>query len=185
MLRTTFLISTSLNINTVNRYRPQGDSQSSYPLRTFKARASSQILGAYDYRTIHAIINSTAVLHVSFNPLPPAPGPFPVTLPMIGCTGSFDDQGSDPATEIHDLYLHGYVSSRLMKLSTNAECPEPGAPVCIAATLFDGLVLALTPYHNSCNYRSAIVYACANLVTDDAERLFAMERITNNMASSL
>lgn len=45
----------------------------------------------------------------------------------------------------------------------------------------DGLVLALTPYHNSCNYRSALAYGYGTLVTDEAERLYAMERITDSL----
>jgi len=48
----------------------------------------------------------------------------------------------------------------------------------------DGLVLALAPFHNSCNYRSAIAYGFAELVTDDAERLYAMTLITNNLLPS-
>jgi hypothetical protein len=31
-------------------------------------------------------------------------------------------------------------------------------PVCVAATLFDGVVLALTPFNHSCNFRSAVVH---------------------------
>ncbi len=45
----------------------------------------------------------------------------------------------------------------------------------------DGLVLSLTPFHNSCNYRSAIVYGHASLVTDADERLYAMKLITDNL----
>ena len=45
----------------------------------------------------------------------------------------------------------------------------------------DGLVLALAPFHNSCNYRSAIAYGRATLVTDEAEKLYAMTKITDNM----
>lgn len=45
----------------------------------------------------------------------------------------------------------------------------------------DGLVLSLTPFHNSCNYRSAVAYGYASLVTDEAEALYAMTKITDNM----
>lgn len=45
----------------------------------------------------------------------------------------------------------------------------------------DGLVLSLAPFHNSCNYRSAVAYGHATLVTDEAERLYAMHKITDNM----
>lgn len=45
----------------------------------------------------------------------------------------------------------------------------------------DGLVLSLTPFHNSCNYRSAVAYGYAKLVTDPDEALYAMHRITDNL----
>ena len=45
----------------------------------------------------------------------------------------------------------------------------------------DGLVLALAPFHNSCNYRSSIAYGHATLVTSEPERLYAMTRITDNL----
>ena len=52
-----------------------------------------------------------------------------------------------------------------------------GSPVCIAATHVDGLVLAVSPFNHSCNYRSAIIHGWANIVTDTAEKLYALERI--------
>jgi len=57
----------------------------------------------------------------------------------------------------------------------------PGLPITIAASFLDGLVLSLTPFHNSCNYRSAIVYGYAELVEDADEALYAMKAITDNM----
>lgn len=87
---------------------------------------------------------------------------------MIGCMSGKDDENEPPV-----LYLHGYVSSRLIK--------QDGLPICVAATILDGLVLALTPNHHSCNYRSAVVFGKAYILDDEAERLYAMERITNNM----
>jgi nitroimidazol reductase NimA-like FMN-containing flavoprotein (pyridoxamine 5'-phosphate oxidase superfamily) len=77
------------------------------------------------------------------------------------------------------LYIHGYVSGRIFKSGKNAECE--GLPITIAATFLDGLVLSLTPFHNSCNYRSAVVYGYATLVTDKEEALYAMEKITDNL----
>lgn len=58
---------------------------------------------------------------------------------------------------------------------------DPGLPMTIAATFLDGLVLSLTPFHNSCNYRSAVVYGYAELVQDEDEALYAMKLITENL----
>ncbi|KAI1777426.1 hypothetical protein F4818DRAFT_410283 [Hypoxylon cercidicola] len=59
---------------------------------------------------------------------------------------------------------------------------EEGLPVCVAASHLDGLVLALTPNSHSYNYRSAVLFGRAALVTDADEKLYAMELITNGVA---
>ncbi|KAH4095370.1 hypothetical protein HBH46_167580 [Parastagonospora nodorum] len=133
--------------------------------------------GKYDFPTIHGLVNSCPVLHVSFND---PEQDFPVVLPMLGCTGNFEDQTADPHTTAQDIYIHGYVSARLFRQDTNSTT-TPGLPITISATFLDGLVLSLTPFHNSCNYRSALVYGRAALVTDPAEALYAMKLITDNM----
>ena len=151
--------------------------------------------GQYDYATIHAIVDSTPVLHVSF---PPADDEFPVILPMLGCTGSFETYGKsepgeqssagpgsfpeDSHTPKEDqnvpktIYLHGSATARLFK-TTNSE----RLPVCVAATTVQGIVLALSPFHNSCNYASAVVHGYASAVTDEAECVYALTRITDNL----
>ncbi|XHG08592.1 hypothetical protein AWENTII_011684 [Aspergillus wentii] len=140
--------------NTVNRY---------------KHRAT------YDLGAIHSIVNSTQVLHVSFNPGPS--DPFPAILPMIGQMGSFE-YPSAGINEPLDCYLHGYVSSRVMNLARDS---ENGLPLCIAASKVDGLILSLTPNSHSYNYRSAILHGWAKVVTDEQEKLYAMKLITNSV----
>ena len=101
---------------------------------------------------------------------------------MLGFMGSF----SKPAasfSEPLDLYIHGYVSSRLFRLGTSS-AGEEGLPVTIAATHLDGLVLALTPNHHSYNYRSSIIHGYANPVTDADEKMWAMEKITNSVVAN-
>ncbi|KAF9691052.1 hypothetical protein EKO04_010968 [Ascochyta lentis] len=135
--------------------------------------------GQYNFTTIHTLINTCPVLHVSFND---PEHPFPVVLPMLGCTGLFTNPTADPSTSPQDLYIHGYVSGRLFKKSKEASAQEDqGLPVTVAATFLDGLVLALAPFHNSCNYRSAVAYGYASLVTDEVEALYAMQLITDNL----
>lgn len=118
---------------------------------------------------------------------------------MLGCTSSTTAEapsqtdssapGTFPDDEKEDayddgprhIYLHGYVSSRLMKAPSTENATEEGTPICIAASFMDGIVLALTPFHNSCNYRSAVVHGYATIVTDEAERMHAMTLITDNV----
>ncbi|KAH6616966.1 hypothetical protein F5144DRAFT_519664, partial [Chaetomium tenue] len=162
----------------------------------------------YALETIHQIVNSCPMLHVSFQP---ANSPFPAVLPMIGQMGSFS-RPSAGLGDVLDLYLHGYVSSRIINTARSADSQEEGVPMTIAASHLDGLVLSLTPNSrkhqqhqltihppphqttpkqtalqltppqpDSYNYRSAILFGHATLVTDPAEKLYAMELITNSV----
>lgn len=102
-------------------------------------------------------------------------------LPMIGQMGSFVRPSSDIG-DVLELYLHGYVSSRLINLSRKSDGTEPsGIPITVGASHVDGLVLSLTPNSHSYNYRSAVLFGHAELVTEAEERLWAMELITNSV----
>lgn len=131
--------------------------------------------GTYDLGQIHTIINTTSVLHVSFQPSPE--DQFPGLLPMIGVMGSYEYPSSD-INEPQDCYLHGYVSARMMRLARDS---GKGLAVSIAATKVDGIVLSLTPNSHSYNYRSAVLQGYGKPVEDTAEKLYAMELITNKV----
>lgn len=90
---------------------------------------------------------------------------------MLGAVGTFGDDEDEEAS----LYLHGSSVARLFKLTNGKELP-----LCVCATLFDGWVLALAPFHNSCNYRSAVVFGYGTVVTDEAEIMYALQLITDN-----
>lgn len=144
----------------------------------------------YDYDTIHSIVDTARVVHVAFPPDAAADDPFPALLPMIGCTGTYDaslalEDDNPTSNAPRDIYLHGYVSSRLMRLAhpdkSNGFTDEPGLPVSVSATLVDGLILSLTPNSHSYNFRSAVVHGLGELVTDVPEKLWAMRQITNSV----
>ncbi|KAI1141401.1 hypothetical protein F5Y05DRAFT_409956 [Hypoxylon sp. FL0543] len=157
-----------------------------YPTKPYSKVNRYDSRATYSLETIHQIVNTCPILHVSFN----APNsPFPTILPMIGQMGSFARPSADTG-DVLELYLHGYVSSRLMNLSRNVKGgaegeekeEEKGLPICVAASHVDGLVLSLTPNSHSYNYRSAALFGYAAVVTDPAEKLYAMELITNGVA---
>ncbi|KAJ5203756.1 Flavin-nucleotide-binding protein [Penicillium cinerascens] len=129
----------------------------------------------YDFKTVHSIVNASPILHVSFLPTHPDDDPFPTTLPMIGYMGSFDG----PSTGALDVYLHGHSASRVMRLAGNHK--SEGIPVCIAATLLDGIKLSLTPFNNSCNYRSVVLHGYATVVTAEEEKEWALRLITDGL----
>jgi nitroimidazol reductase NimA-like FMN-containing flavoprotein (pyridoxamine 5'-phosphate oxidase superfamily) len=95
--------------------------------------------------------------------------------------GSYD-RPSASIGEPLECYLHGYVSSRIMNLARQSlAAGGKGLPVCIAASKVDGLVLTLTPNSHNYNYRSAVLFGYASLVTDVEEKLWAMQLITNSV----
>jgi uncharacterized protein len=72
------------------------------------------------------------------------------------------------------LYLHGSSANRSILAAD-------GQPVCVAVTHLDGLVCARVAFSHSVNYRSAVVFGVATLVTDDAERLTALRAVTEQL----
>jgi uncharacterized protein len=109
---------------------------------------------------------------------------------MIGVVGSWEahqqnpNVPSDPASAPQDVYLHGYVTARLMNLAKHSQTlTDEGLPVCISATSIDGLIFALTPFSHSMNYRSAVVHGYASPVTDADEKLWAMEKVTEHVCT--
>ena len=72
------------------------------------------------------------------------------------------------------LYLHGSSANRSLLAAAGTE-------VCVTVTLLDGLVCARSVFHNSMNYRSAVIYGTARLVTDAQERMDAVAAITEHL----
>ena len=115
------------------------------------------------------MINETPILHVSFNaPLKDGPA-FPTILPMLGCVGQYEGD------EEPHVYLHGSSVARLFRLTQGTE-----VALCVCGTILDGYVLALAPFHNSCNYRSAVLFGYGQVLDDHDEKMFGMHLITNN-----
>ena len=159
------------------------DETATYPKHNRSTVRRLRDRARYDFATVHAIFNAASIAHVSFLPTDLAIDPFPTILPMLGAMGNFENPTADPATEPLDCYIHGHASSRLMKLPGSGlteDYPE-GLPVCVAATILDGIKLALTPFNHSCNYRSVVLHGYANLVTDEDEKNWAMHRITDGV----
>lgn len=155
-----------------------------YPKNALNSVKRHNERGDYSLITIHTIVNSSRILHVSFTD---ASSPFPTTLPMIGHMGSFARPSSSEA-DVLDLYLHGYVSMRMANMARSRtdgdNGPGPaGLPICVSAAHVDGLVLALSPFSSSYNYRSVVLFGHATLVTDVDEKLYAMELITDGVAA--
>jgi uncharacterized protein len=72
------------------------------------------------------------------------------------------------------LYLHGSSANRSLLKAVGQE-------VCVTVTLLDGLVCARAVFHHSMNYRSAVIFGAARLVTDPEEKIVALRAVTDHL----
>jgi len=101
--------------------------------------------GHYDQETVHAILDETFVCHVGMTGHEGQPYVIPTAFGREG----------------NKIYLHGAVTSRMMKHGGE------GLPLCITVTHIDGIVLARSAFHHSMNYRSAVCFGTATIVPDE------------------
>lgn len=115
--------------------------------------------GVYDRETIDAILDEALVSHLGF-----AIDGQPFVIPTLHA-------------RVEDtVYVHGSAASRMLRSL------EGGAPVCLTATLFDGLVLAKSVFNHSVNYRSAVLFGTATRVPDGEPKLEALRALTEQLA---
>jgi uncharacterized protein len=72
------------------------------------------------------------------------------------------------------LYLHGSSANRALLAAD-------GQDICVTVTHLDGLVCARSVFNHSMNYRSAVIFGTARLVTGDPERLAALQAVTEQL----
>jgi len=73
------------------------------------------------------------------------------------------------------ILIHGSLKNRMMLSLLDYE------KVSLNVTHLDGIVLARSVFHHSVNYRSVNVFGKARLIEDDAEKMEALEIITENI----
>lgn len=114
--------------------------------------------GIYDRAVIASILDDALVSHLAF-----VDGSQPVAIPTLHA-------------RIGDrIYLHGSSASRALRRATS------GLPVCITATLIDGLVLSRSAFDHSVNYRSAMVFGTAVVVSNAIDKRLALEAFTEKL----
>jgi hypothetical protein len=119
--------------------------------------------GAYDSKTIHAILDAGFLAHVGF-----CVEGQPFVIPTL--YGRARD-----VTEPDRLYLHGSAASRMLReLST-------GVPACVTVTHVDGIVLARSAFHHSMNYRSVVAFGTARKIDDIQGKAEALRVISDHL----
>jgi uncharacterized protein len=113
----------------------------------------------YDAEAVHAVLDAAPFCHVAT-----VRHGRPVVLPMAHA-------------RLGDaLVLHGSAEAGLFRDMRRA------SPVCVTATLFDGLVLARSARNHSMNYRSVTVHGDATEVTDPDEMITGLRALVEHIA---
>ncbi|MGI9186068.1 MAG: pyridoxamine 5'-phosphate oxidase family protein, partial [Gaiellales bacterium] len=115
-------------------------------------------LATYDRPEINAILDEAIVCHIGFE----SDGQPYATPSLHARVGDV-------------LYLHGSQASRMMRNLAS------GAPCCVTVTLVDGVVLARRAFNQAINYRCVMVLGTAVAVEEPAEKLAALEALTNQL----
>ncbi|ORB86912.1 flavin-nucleotide-binding protein [Mycobacterium kansasii] len=113
----------------------------------------------YDSYTVHRILDEALFCHLGY-----VRDGGPVVLPTMHVRCG------------ETLYIHGSTGSGPMLGARPA-----GLPVCVTATVVDGLVLARSAMHHSLNYRSVVVMGTARVVDEDAEKLCALHALLDHI----
>jgi len=114
--------------------------------------------GSYDRETVEQILDEALICHLGF-----AVDGQPYVIPTIHVRCG------------DRLYVHGSAASRMLRTL------KQGVPMCVTATLLDGLVLARSAFHHSMNYRSVVVLGVATEVADASEKKAALEAIVEHV----
>jgi nitroimidazol reductase NimA-like FMN-containing flavoprotein (pyridoxamine 5'-phosphate oxidase superfamily) len=114
--------------------------------------------GDHDRATIEAILDESLIAHLGFE-MDGQPYVIPTLVARLG----------------DDVLVHGSAASRALRHLAG------GAPICLTATLMDGLVLARSAFHHSVNYRSVVLLGTARLLEGADEKTRALEAFTEKL----
>lgn len=132
--------------------RPPGGSRQLARVRRNPDRAR------YDSAAVHGVLDAVPFCHVAT-----VRRGRPVVLPMVH------------ARLGDTLVLHGSPAAGLFRDLRG------GSPVCVTATMLDGLVLARSARNHSVNYRSVTVHGHAVAVTETGEATAAMRALIEHL----
>src|SRR5581483_5296215 len=114
--------------------------------------------GSFDRSELNEILDTAVICHVGF-----VHEGKPVVIPTIH------------ARIDETLMIHGSAASRMLRTLA------AGVDVCVTVTLVDGLVLSKSWFHHSVNYRSAVIFGVAVLVSDPVRKEHALAAIVDHV----
>lgn len=128
--------------------------ETSYPIGSRNRVKRLHERAKYDRASVWSVLDSAMLCHVAY-----------VIDGQPYCTPTIHWRDGDR------LYWHGSSASRMLRVLAH------GVPVCLTVSHLDGLVLARTGFNHSANYRSALCFGTAALVTDGEEKAAALEAL--------
>jgi nitroimidazol reductase NimA-like FMN-containing flavoprotein (pyridoxamine 5'-phosphate oxidase superfamily) len=114
--------------------------------------------GSHDPQVIYEVLDRAFLAHVGF-----VVGGQPFVIPTL--FGREEDT----------LYLHGSAASRMLNQLSG------GIPVCVNATVVEGIVLARSAFHHSMNYRSVVAFGTARKIDDPERKMRALEIVSEHV----
>jgi nitroimidazol reductase NimA-like FMN-containing flavoprotein (pyridoxamine 5'-phosphate oxidase superfamily) len=108
--------------------------------------------GSHDLADVHAVLDAAPMCHVGY-----------VIDGQPYVTPTFHWRDGER------VFWHGSSASRMLRTV------KQGVKVCLTAALFDGYVLARSPFHHSANYRSVMAFGTASAIEDAAEKEAALK----------
>lgn len=111
----------------------------------------------YDEATVHSILDAMPVCNVGY---------IFEGAPFVTPTLQW--------REGEHIYWHGSSASRMLEACDGAE-------VCVTVTIIDGMVMARSAFHHSCNYRSVMVFGRARKIADPAEKEARLRNFINRL----
>lgn len=134
------------------------ETASTYPVDKINRVKRRHDRGFYDHATVHALLDSAALCHVSY-----------VVDGLPYCTPTlFWREGTT-------LYWHGSSASRMLRNLSQ------GQPACLTVTHFDSLVLARCGFNHSADYRSVMAFGQARLIEDQREKERALVMMVDRL----
>jgi nitroimidazol reductase NimA-like FMN-containing flavoprotein (pyridoxamine 5'-phosphate oxidase superfamily) len=113
---------------------------------------------AYDEAAVYAVLDAAVLGHVGY---------VIEGQPLVTPTAYW--------REGRKLYWHGAAASRML------QTVGAGMPVCVTVSLLDGLVLGASGFTHSINYRSAMVFGRARLISDLEAKRRAMDAFIDRL----
>jgi nitroimidazol reductase NimA-like FMN-containing flavoprotein (pyridoxamine 5'-phosphate oxidase superfamily) len=114
--------------------------------------------GAYDIDTICKILDDTFICQVGFK-----------------INGQVYIIPTNFGRKDNRIYIHGSNKSRMLKSF------ESGEDICISISIIDGIVLARSAFHHSVNYRSVVIFARPEEITNEEEKNEALKIILEHI----